>query len=247
MTERGIWLDKQRDGVEYTLEMARYVMMEQPDIANQPKRIETVAKSESVLETGRRPHLQSNHTRADAMAGFDIVTTKNKTTTRTSRVVFLWLPRYHPEFMPVERVWAMTKSYAKCWCSYDIRLLMMVGGIIDTAVARIKTHHVRAFIQLAERYVLHYHAGCVGVPPGKIRRVGYDLMVSQGIATAEQVEKWRIEDRLSLDAEPQCLQLKKSKKKRTSSAEKKAHIKQSVAAVKEIAKQKKKSKSVASM
>jgi len=43
MQERSLWLDKKIDGVEYTLDMARHVMMGQPDIISQPKRIEEVA------------------------------------------------------------------------------------------------------------------------------------------------------------------------------------------------------------
>jgi len=147
-----------------------------------------------------------------------------------SRVEFLWLPRYHCELMPVERIWSMTKNYAKAWCAYDIKLLMMVGGIVDSAVARIKTHHVRAFIGLAVRYLDHYASGSAGVPPGKIRRVGYDLFVSQGLMTHEELEKLRADDRASLDAMPQCLVGGKSKrKKRLSSAAKKAAIAASVA------------------
>jgi hypothetical protein len=48
--------------------------------------------------------------------------------------------------MPVERLWAMTKNYLENWCQYDLKLLMVTGGLIDcavTAVARVKDHHVR--------------------------------------------------------------------------------------------------------
>lgn len=43
MIERNIWLDKKRDGVTYTRDMAVHIMMSEPDIVAQPKRIEEVA------------------------------------------------------------------------------------------------------------------------------------------------------------------------------------------------------------
>lgn len=161
----------------------------------------------------------------EVMDKYAIKTTVKGKIVVTPRVQFLWLPRYHCELMPVERIWSMTKGYAKAWCSYDLKLLMMTGGIIDSAVARIKTHHVRAFIDLSMRYAEHYSAGCAGLAPGKIRRVGYDLFVSQGIMTREEVDQLRANDRASLDAMPECLVGgKHMKKQRQSSEAKKAAV-----------------------
>jgi hypothetical protein len=85
------------------------------------------------------------------------------------------------------------------------------------------------------RYVTYYGEGSAGTPPGKIRRVGYDLFVSQGIATSHEVDQWRRDDRASLDATPACLvdggYKKKRKQKRRTAVEKKLELEKDLAAV----------------
>ena len=155
--------------------MAVAILMDQPDIACQKKEIEEVV---------------------DKLLG------KFKFKNGDSRYEFLWIPRYSPEFNPCERAWAMLKGYCKAWCQHNIKSLVAVGGIIDSGVARIKSHHIVGFIGLARRWAEHYASGLVGLPPSRIKLIGYDKMVQLGIYDKEDMRRIKEEDKRSLDATP---------------------------------------------
>ena len=73
----------------------------------------------------------------------------------------LFLPKFHPELNPIERVWAQSKVYTKAQCKYtfpSLRLTILIG--LDTVtVDNIKNYHRKA-----RDYMFAYFQGFVAGP-----------------------------------------------------------------------------------
>lgn len=55
----------------------------------------------------------------------------------------LFLPKFHPELNPIERVWAMSKQYTKVYCKYTLPSLRntIPLGLNSVMVENIKNFH----------------------------------------------------------------------------------------------------------
>ena len=73
----------------------------------------------------------------------------------------LFLPKFHPELNPIERVWAQSKVYTKAPCKYTFPSLWLTIPIgLDTVtVDNIKNYHRKA-----RHYMFAYFQGFVAGP-----------------------------------------------------------------------------------
>lgn len=70
----------------------------------------------------------------------------------------LFLPKFHPELNPIERVWAMSKQYTKAYCKYTLPSLRssMPAGLDSVGVENIRNFH-----QKCRNYMFAYFEGHV--------------------------------------------------------------------------------------
>ena len=86
--------------------------------------------------------------------------------------VALFLPKFHTELNPIERVWAQSKCYAKAYCTY---MLSSLRKMMPLALDTITEENIRNFHRESRHYMFTYYEGHVA---------GGDL--------EEQVKKYKI-------------------------------------------------------
>ena len=70
----------------------------------------------------------------------------------------LFLPKFHPELNPIERVWAQAKQYTKAYCKYNIiSLRRNVNPGLDT----VQLQNIKKFHRKARDYMFAYFEGHV--------------------------------------------------------------------------------------
>jgi len=69
------------------------------------------------------------------------------------------LPKFHPEFNPIENFWGSAKAYCRQHCDYTFKCL---HDTVPNALAQVALLHVQRFERRCHRYMQVYAAG---LPP----------------------------------------------------------------------------------
>lgn len=69
--------------------------------------------------------------------------------------VALFLPKFHPELTPIERVRAISKNYAKAYCKYTLH------SLCNTIPHALDLDNIQNFTRKARHYVFAYLEGHV--------------------------------------------------------------------------------------
>lgn len=72
-----------------------------------------------------------------------------------------FLPKYHCELNPIERIWAQAKQCSKAYCKYSIISLhkTVVPALESVSLENMKKH----FMEVVRHYMLAYLEGLKGV------------------------------------------------------------------------------------
>ena len=75
--------------------------------------------------------------------------------------IALFLPKFHPELNPIERVWGQAKRYSKCHCNYTLKSLRKV---IDPALDFVTLDNIQKYHRKARDYMFAYFEGFTAGP-----------------------------------------------------------------------------------
>lgn len=64
-----------------------------------------------------------------------------------------FLPKFHPELNPIERVWAMSKQYTKAYCKYTLPALR---NTIPLGLNSVKVENIQNFHRKCRHYMYAY-------------------------------------------------------------------------------------------
>jgi hypothetical protein len=70
--------------------------------------------------------------------------------------MFIFFPKFHPEFNFIERYWGLAKRYARSKCSYSFKEL---EKIVPESILSISLTNIRRFYNHSWRYIEAYHTG----------------------------------------------------------------------------------------
>jgi transposase len=70
--------------------------------------------------------------------------------------MFIFFPKFHPEFNFIERYWGLAKRYARSKCAYSFKEL---ETIVPEAILSISLTNIRRFYNHSWRYIEAYHTG----------------------------------------------------------------------------------------
>ena len=73
----------------------------------------------------------------------------------------LFLPKFHPELNPIERVWAQSKVYTKSHCKYTFPSLR---NTIPVGLDSVSLENIRNYHRKARDYMFAYFQGFVAGP-----------------------------------------------------------------------------------
>ena len=73
----------------------------------------------------------------------------------------IFLPKFHPELNPIERVWAQFKRYTKAHCNYSIQSLRKN---IPTSYDSVTLENIQNHVRKVKHYMFGY---LEGLAPGK--------------------------------------------------------------------------------
>ena len=70
----------------------------------------------------------------------------------------IFLPKFHPELNPIERVWAQAKQYTKAYCKYNLPSLRKN---IPLGLQSVTLEHIQNFHRKVRHYMFSYLEGNV--------------------------------------------------------------------------------------
>ena len=68
-----------------------------------------------------------------------------------------FLPKFHPELNPIERVWGKAKRYARAKCNYSFSGLQ---NTVTPALESVSVDDIRKYFRKSRDYMHAYRTGC---------------------------------------------------------------------------------------
>ena len=94
----------------------------------------------------------------------------------------LFLPKFHPELKPIERVWGMAKRFARNKCDYTFHGLQ---NVITPAMESVTLDNIRKFFRKSREYILAFRNGHSGY---KADEVVKEYKSHRRVAEAESIQ-----------------------------------------------------------